>query len=248
MHTCIIGIDCATEPQKRGVACARFENGVCIVDETATGLTDSQIADLVINCKEQFKNVLLALDAPLGWPEGLGIGLVGHHAGQHLPGSANNLFRRETDRFIKKRFNKQPLDVGADRIARTAHSALRLLAEISKSLGSVIPLAWSNTFSDVVAIEVYPAATLLAYGLPAGGYKKQADRAIRQSIINGLQEYLSVPNIEPLLLNADTLDAVLCVLAATDFIVESTYPPIDKELARKEGWIWVKTRSENGVD
>lgn len=242
MHTCILGIDCATDPPKRGFAFAQFENDFCRVFSVETGLSDANIAELVVKLKKSCERVLLALDAPLGWPDALGSSLAGHHAGQPLNCSAHHLFRRETDRFIKEKFAKQPLDVGADRIARTAHSALCLLAEISEALGTPIPLAWGNDFTGIAAIEVYPAATLITYGLPSGGYKKPLDKDTRQIIVNGFPRNLLVPETDLLLANADALDAVVCTLAATDFIQETTYQPQSHDLACKEGWIWVKSK------
>lgn len=240
MSVCLIGVDCATDPKKRGVAIAHYESGKCTVSKISTGLNDAQIADLVIQSNQEYGHVLLALDAPLGWPSDLGVTLANHSAGQPLNLPSNKLFRRETDNFIKKTYAKQPLDVGADRIARTAHSALSLLSNNSEVLGGSIPLAWNHNFSGVAAIEVYPAATLVSYGLPASGYKKVADQSVRQKIISGLQQYLSIPNIEPMLHNADALDAVICVLSGKDFLDGNTFEPVNQETAEKEGWIWVR--------
>jgi len=244
MSICIIGIDCATEPKKRGVARACFENGAYKVKHISTGLDDVQIAAMVAEAKELYGNVLIALDAPLGWPSALGKSLADHVAGQPLNYPAHHLFRRETDTFIKKTFGKQPLDVGADRIARTAHSALTLLSEISEQLDCDIPLAWQKNFSGVAAIEVYPAATLLAYGWPASGYKKPDQHLVRRTIIDGLLSHLTFSTIEPLLVSADALDAALCVLSGKDFLEETSYQPGDQGLAQKEGWIWVRRPSE----
>lgn len=242
MHTCIIGIDCATDPQKRGVAIALWKNGFCSVSAVETGLSDRDIADKVVHLKKRSERLLLALDAPLGWPEALGKSLVGHQAGEHIHCQANYLFRRETDRFIREEFGKQPLDVGADRIARTAHSALCLLEEISKTLSTAVPLAWYGNFTGIAAIEVYPAATLIAHGLPSGGYKKSTDQSTREAIISGLPDYIHVAVSALVLENADALDAAICVLAATDFIHGISCRPNDPALARKEGWIWVKSK------
>lgn len=246
MSICIIGIDCATEPKKRGVARACFENGDCKVNQISTGLDDAQIANLVAESKRLYGNVLIALDAPLGWPSTLGKSLADHVAGQPLTYPAHHLFRRETDTFIKKTFGKQPLDVGADRIARTAHSALSLLSKISTVLGGFIPLAWQRDFSGVAAIEVYPAATLMAYGLPSGGYKKAVEQPVRQTIAGRLGNLMFISDVEPLLKSADALDAVLCVLSGRDFLEGNSYQPEDQVLAQKEGWIWVRRSSEIG--
>ncbi len=247
MKTFVVGIDCATEPKKRGIAFGHCSNNVttCEVSSYEIGLTDEEIASRVHQIfAGQATKVLLALDAPLGWPIALGNSLVIHMAGQSLPTSADMMFRRETDRFIKRTCNKQPLDVGADRIARTAHSALTLLATISGVIGIDIPLAWSPDFKGIAAIEVYPAATLRAYDLPDSGYKDKmgkADEAVRKKIIDELPPSLTLPNDRTLLLkNADALDATICVLAGIDFLSCQAHKPTDKTLAHKEGWIWVK--------
>ncbi len=85
----------------------------------------------------------LALDAPLGWPAVLGETLGPHIAGESLDGTPNELFRRQTDHFIKAVIGRQPLDVGADRIARTAHAALGLLEQLRQLTGQPVPLAWT---------------------------------------------------------------------------------------------------------
>jgi hypothetical protein len=38
--------------------------------------------------------------------------------------------------------------------------------------------------------------------------------------------------------NSDALDAVICVLAAQDFLQGRAMPPENLELAQHEGWIW----------
>jgi hypothetical protein len=190
---------------------------------------------------------LLAIDAPLGWPEPMGKALVGHVAGAPIEPTAHDLFRRATDRFVKARLGKQSLDVGADRIARTAHAALHLLADIRSITALPVPLAWAHTFSDrLAAIEVYPAVTLVAYDLPSSGYKKPRDGRVKAAIINLLRDLLSLPDdIVDMERSTDALDAGLCVLAGFDFLRGEAYAPQDLELALREGWIWV--RQKHGV-
>jgi len=40
--------------------------------------------------------------------------------------------------------------------------------------------------------------------------------------------------------NADMLDAAICLLAAKNYLMGDIYYPANMELAKKEGWIWVK--------
>ncbi len=97
MQCHIIGIDCATDPKKRGVAVAKYDKDNCVVRSVDTGLSDEQIANSVKNCLEQNDRALVALDAPLGWPELLGKSLADHHAGRPLRELPNTLFRHVTN-------------------------------------------------------------------------------------------------------------------------------------------------------
>jgi len=185
---------------------------------------------------------LLALDAPLGWPAALGQYLVQHQAGSPLPIDPNLLFRRETDRVIRQEAGKQSLDVGADRIARTALAALDLLQSLRISLKKPITLLFEPPkCNEIGAIEVYPAATLKLYGLQRIGYKKADAQSVRREIIADLRKMMMMPANQNLLEeDVDTLDAVLCVLAGVDFLKGEVIFPKDMALAQKEGWTWIR--------
>ena len=137
------------------------------------------------------------------------------------------------------------------RIARTAHAALRLLRKLRGDLGQAIPLAWSATdVTDHAVIEVYPAATLIAHGIPPSGrtpsgfrlpsYKKPDKIQQRREIVDALRKRMTIPErrAEALCGNDDLLDAAVCVLAAQDFLTGNAAPPPDRCLAEREGWIW----------
>jgi hypothetical protein len=243
METTVIGIDCAVDERKIGIAVAEVSTVNCRVYSAETGTRQPSIVTRIVEALSMSERALLALDAPLGWPSALGPTLSEHRAGRPLEHSPESLFRRDTDRNIRTRFAKQPLDVGADRIARTAYAALEMLQQLARHIGREIPLAWTPEFKQrVAAVEVYPAGTLLAYGLPASGYKKQNQRAVRKEILHGIREHVelvvngSVPKA-----NADALDALVCVLAGFDFLLGMAVGPDDLDLARKEGWIWVRS-------
>jgi hypothetical protein len=54
---------------------------------------------------------------------------------------------------------------------------------------------------------------------------------------------LHLPNDVGLMVkNADALDAAVCVLAGHDFVTGACQRPENPERARKEGWIWVRSR------
>jgi predicted nuclease with RNAse H fold len=243
--TRIIGIDCATVDPKVGLALGTADANGCVVERAAAWTKEAKVADTVAEWLGQSDRALVALDAPLGWPRPLGLGLADHLAGRPLAKTANELFRRETDCHVKEQYGKQPLDVGADRIARTAVSALSLLGEIRRITNLPIPLAWQPDYEDrVTAIEVYPAATLVACGLPAKSYKNKDQAAERRTIISGLERWMQLPaERNDMESNADVLDAAICVLAGFDFVAGNATAPTNLDLARHEGWIWVRKKA-----
>lgn len=161
---------------------------------------------------------------------------------RHLAkGAPNQLFRRETDRFVQRTFGKTPLDVGADRIARTALSALQLLEALSKKIGAAIPLAWNTKFAGTAAIEVYPAGTLRASHVRSSAYKRSEQAESRRQLLDWLAQESDLPEDTSLaLMDPDALDAMISALAGADFLTGKAYPPTDLALAQKEGWIWIR--------
>ena len=257
-HHRIIGVDYATKDAGVGLAlAARDDDGLRLLDVTAGGpgrpvpfvlkewLTDSEDA------------ALMAIDAPLGWPRRLSTSLESHSAGSTIGTPADDMFRRDTDLFIKGNI-KKPFDVGADKIARTAHAALHLLGELRHDLGVAMPLAWNPAdVTDHAVIEVYPAATLIAHEIPPSGrtrsgfrlpsykrtkYKQRREivAARRREIVAALRQRMTIPerHAEALCDDDDLLDAAVCVLAAADFLAGRAVPPTDRCLAEREGWIW----------
>lgn len=239
--TLIIGVDCATDPCNVGVARGWLQAEQLRVDEVLCGSRSATAADVVHDLIGSSCPVLLALDAPLGWPKELGTSLSAHAAGGSLEPAADLLFRRETDRFIRRETGKQSLDVGADRIARTAHAALALLAELRNRLRLPIPLCWNaNDLRDVEAIEVYPAATLKQLGVSAAAYKKKDQAQARHRILDAIETLANLSAVRNKAAdNSNALDAVICAISGADFLRGACYAPEDRSIAEREGWIWV---------
>lgn len=252
MPITIIGIDCAVDEKNIGLAVGEFSGGCCTALRLVEREPTRKVYQLASDIIQKSEKTLLALDAPLGWPDFLGKALFSHSAGESIGiDNHNSMFRRRTDEFVKTHFGKQPLDVGADRIARTALAALELLGTIRKLSAFEIPLAWKPDFHEkAAAIEVYPAGTLVSYGLLSIGYKKKEQRANRQEILAGLRKL--VPVKADLTLaeeDANVLDAIICVLAGIDFLAgnalapNDALPPISIDMAQKEGWIWIRRKT-----
>lgn len=237
----ILGIDAATQPKKLGLSRGRLHGSTLTIDAVTRGAdVDSPLETLASWAQGP---TLLAIDAPLGWPAALGRGLSTHRAGEPLHAEPNHLFRRDTDRFVHATLGKLPLEVGADRIARTAEAALRLLGQLRTRLRAEVPLLWTPSLDSLAAIEVYPAATLIARNLDARGYKGTKDGALaaRERIAARLaaEARVEVPT-EQLTASDDCLDAALCVLAGADFLSGRSIAPVpeQRETAEIEGWIW----------
>jgi predicted nuclease with RNAse H fold len=241
----VVGIDMATVATKVGLALASYDQRDLILREAVLGTPDRSPANIVRTwLRDTHAPTLLAIDAPLGWPQSLASSLAAHRAGEAIPTPPNELFRRLTDHFIHRELGKTPLDVGADRIARTAHAALALLRELRQGLEAQIPLAWSPTITGIQAIEVYPAATLVAHGIPSTGYKAIGQGAKRREILAALGRRIRIGRHAGLLeQHPDALDAVVCLVAAQDFLVGHAMRPIDLPVAAREGWIWAAAKS-----
>lgn len=240
MELTVIGIDCATEASNIGIALASTKNGQTEVADVQIG--GRTMLEKLLNWIDEAGPVLLALDAPLGWPMAMGEELPNHRAGCRISVARNEMFRRITDRIIDDEVGKRPLEVGANLIARTSHAALRLLSVLRRCSGEELPLVWEpgQVKTSSSAIEVYPAATLKAHGIEVGGYKQTGDFNERLKILNQVSRLIELPDIGPVAASADTVDAVLCVLAAHDFLYDEVIEPKNLSTAAKEGWIWVK--------
>lgn len=245
----IVGVDCAVKHNKVGVAAGSFGGDGLKITEVFNPESPSALLSFLADHLRHERAALLSLDAPLGWPTQLALGLTEHRAGERHTEPAHRMFRRTTDNVVYENLNKRSLDVGADRIARTAHAALQVLADIRRESGLKIPLAWSPGRTDsVVALEVYPAATVVSRGWSADGYKKAGGDGsmARRKLVRSMRKELDMDDkLAAKVASSDHLiDAVLCVLAAADFARGDVIQPNEEQLkmAQREGWIWVRPR------
>lgn len=249
----IIGVDCATAPEKTGLALAMADDDGWRIAAARSG-RGIDPAEQVAAWVQGSTNPLICLDAPLGWPVSLARALDGHRAGMALDATADRLFHRECDDFIQAKTGCRPMEVGANFIARTARSALALLARVRDATGRGLPLLWHHEAGEAGGVvEVYPAATLRMHGLPWRRYKPAAERPRREEIIAGWSSLLTPPDPhspdgQALRDQADVLDAAHCLLAGIDFLRgEAMSPPrLDDDLA-VEGWIWTKRAERDGA-
>jgi hypothetical protein len=242
----IVGVDCATKSERPGVSVADFSEGILTLRECGTCGKGTSPEGYLYPVLRDNASALLALDSPLGWPSAPGRNLVEPKAGSPISDDSDTLFRRLTDKTIQEKLGKTPLEVGADRIARTARTALSFIGGLEELLGRRIPLAWNPEIEGSIrAIEVNPAGTLRAYEIL--GYIEMAgiarDRKVRllESLMQSGRIVFDTDS-EKGLSNEHALDSVLCSVAGADFLQGlSICPPRGQEhFARKEGWIWVR--------
>lgn len=248
----IIGIDCAVDPKKVGVAVGELRDGRVVLLDAVQCSTKRSVADAACDFAGDATRVLFALDAPLGWPAALGTALTGHRAGAPIRSIDHTLFRRRTDEVVARETGHAPLDVGANLIARTAVAALADLQRIRDRLRVPIPLAWDIPTDDaivaivaIVAIEVYPAGTLQQMGIVPRGYKKAEHVGNRMRIFDAVARVADLGAIRAVAeRHADAFDAAVCVLAGADFLLGRCRAPKDGDvaLARHEGWIWFRSK------
>ena len=101
----IVGIDCAAQAKKVGMA---YSKGPSVLG-VAAGVPDP--AGQILEWVDWDFPVLLAMDAPLGWPKPMGTELIQHRPGVAIQTSPNDFFRRRTDRVVHKALNRPTLDV-----------------------------------------------------------------------------------------------------------------------------------------
>ena len=267
----LIGVDCATEPNKTGLARAEFDGEGCSLLDVKMGSNRLRPASQICEWISDDSPTLIALDAPLGWPDSFGNKLTRHKAGQPIKGTClETFFNRETDRIVHKYVNKckgnKPFEVGADKIARASFVALEIIENVRRSQKreklDVLVSRPRNLPNRKIpslkkgaqAIEVYPAATLKMYGYTYEGYKKNSEKnkQNREKILDSLSGYfqsgIKECHRDCMLKKADALDAVVCILAGLDFLKGKARGPesaLERTRAEKEGWIWVKRSNED---
>jgi len=244
MTTTIIGVDCAAQDKNTGLALGHFDRHGCNVSKVVHGNSVNSVAGTISEWITENQPTLISMDAPLGWPAPLGECLHSHNAGEYVVLESDILFSRITDKIVRRKTRKKPLEVGADKIARATRSALALLNNLRALTGNPIPLLTTKPIMDgrICAIEVYPAATLTVKGFLQPKYKDKKELQKRRSILNSLETQLNITADRNLIENNhDVLDAVICILGGVDFLLRNVIIPSkdDFEYVKKEGWIWV---------
>jgi predicted nuclease with RNAse H fold len=243
-----VGVDLAAEPAGTALAVIEWSPGRARLSEVVVGADDAVLLDRIGRADKA------GIDCPLGWPAAF-VEFVSAHRDGHVTvpaGVAGLVWRRRlayrvTDGIVRTATGRWPLSVAADRIGHTAMRAAALLAALA---GAGRPVDRAGTG---VVVEVYPAASLRVWGLPDRGYKRTANLARLDDLVDRLTErarWLDLGPHEALCRRSDhAIDAVLAAITARCAAIGATAEPDPDQvdLARVEGWIAVPTTPLSGL-
>ncbi|MFC7451425.1 DUF429 domain-containing protein [Rhodococcus daqingensis] len=232
-----VGVDLAAEPRKTAVAVIAWSGGAARVENLWLGVGNAEIVEAVRGSERT------GIDSPFGWPEAFVRFLTEHDTGTlqatndlESKDGRRPLAMRRTDLLVRASTGLSPLSVSADRIAHVAFRCAGLLAELREREVEASRVSGR-------AVEVYPAAALLGWGLPARGYKGRMNRAALTELVTGFAEaapWLDLGEAEWLCRESDdAFDAVVAAVVARAAALGKTELPADpdREVAEREGWI-----------
>ena len=233
------GIDLSADPAR---------TGACSIDWEARSVSflphasDKELVAAAVAAD------MTAIDVPLGWPDQFVDAIVAHRERRGWPPAATAspadrvpLRYRVTD-LAAIAAGARPLSVSSDLIGVAAMRGARL----QHLLGAAgVDVDRSGATGRVV--EVYPAATLRAWGLVSSRYKGRANTAACRSLAGelagrcGRLGTAAAAALEGC--DDNRLDAFVCALVARAVLMGATTGPSPEQLdaARREGWIHLPT-------
>lgn len=231
----VVGVDLAAEPVKTAAAGIVWTPGRATLTELVLGATDTDVVRLAGTTAK------IGIDCPLGWPLPYVAFLTALRDGAPIPPAATIEARRplvyRTTDLRLMRDGLRPLSVAADRIG---HAALR-------GAGLLAALGETDRSGRGRVVEVYPSATLRAWGLPHRRYKGTANLDALDASVDAVlaaAPWLDLGWYENACRRSDdAFDAVIAALAARAAdLGRATLPDADDDaVARAEGWIALPT-------
>jgi predicted nuclease with RNAse H fold len=235
-----LGVDLAAAAAKTAVAVLAWAGGSGRLEHLALGVGDQEILDLF------GASDMTGIDCPVGWPDAFLPFIAGHLNFNADPvldydgiEGRRLLAYRETDRFVTAQTGLIPLSVSADRLAHPAMRCAVIQAKVAREHG---PQARDGSAR---LAEVYPAASLKLWDLPARGYKGRgaAERERLSAALDALSTaapWLDLAGHDAQLAVSDDLfDALIASLTARAVALGRTLRPDDghARAALSEGWI-----------
>lgn len=229
-----LGVDLASQARGTAACRIRWATGRAHVEFLAGNIRDAWLLEHGAEADR------VGLDVPFGWPEAFVRAVVAHHRGEPWPEASLLTLRfRETDRFVHAETRRWPLSVSTEKIGVTAMRAAGLLSRLA-ARGESVDRTGRGKW-----VEVYPAAALRRWGLPAAGYKRPKGREIRGELVRQLETQAGAwltlsPEVRGKCEADDnSLDALVASLVARAAAL-GLCEPVPAEVAgvaAREGWI-----------
>jgi hypothetical protein len=239
-----VGVDLAAEPAQTAVAWVEWRGGRAVVRDVVPG-ADDDVVLAAIGAADK-----AGVDCPLGWPDAFVDFVAAHRAGRvTVPGGGSGrdwrrrLALRLTDLAVQEQTGLRPLSVSADRIGYVAMRCAALLARLAQD-GQPVDRGGSG-----VVAEVYPAASLKAWGLPYRRYKGRDDAGALGELVDQLlakAPWLDCGRAEALCRGShDVTDALIAALTARAASLHLTRPPTagQARAAATEGWVAIPAQA-----
>lgn len=232
------GVDLAAQAAQTGLCIIDWEAAPRCVDLTV-GVGDDEIVAAAAASEK------CGIDAPFGYPAAFVDFVAGHHAldPEARPAVDTGPLRlRATDTWVWRRHGRRPLSVSTDLIGVTALRCARLQLLVAERTGTAVDRTGRGRLA-----EVYPAAALAAWGLPAAGYKRStgASVALLAELAAMMADRFAIsmtPQQRALVASVDdALDALVAAVVAREVTMGRTEgpPATEAEVASREGWIHV---------
>lgn len=225
-----LGIDLASQDGNTAACLVRWAKPVTI--ETAGSGFGDQALEARIGTAGK-----VGIDVPLGWPLRFVDALTSYMKGGAwtAPHTDRELWLRATDRHVAD-WGRRPLSVSTDKISIPAMRAARLLTSAEASF---------DRAGGGRVVEVYPAASLKAWGFDHTRYKGTRGRAVREALVDRFirmtATWIDITRQQRSACVDDdnVFDALICALTAraADLGLCDPIPAQHAEAARLEGWI-----------
>ncbi len=228
-----LGIDLASQDRNTAVCLLRWGRPVTI-EVARTGFGDRALEDRIRAAGK------VGIDVPLGWPLRFAEALCSYMSGRAWtpPHTEPELRLRATDRHVAADPDRgrHPLSVSTDRIAIPAMRAARLLTSADATF---------DRAGGGRVVEVYPAASLRAWGFDPTRYKHTKGGAIRQALVERFitttAGWITITEEQKgaCVEDDNVFDALICALTAraAELGLCDPVPPEHAASARVEGWI-----------
>lgn len=228
-----LGIDLASQDGDTAVCLVRWDPSVTI-ELARAGFGDRALEQCIRAAGK------VGIDVPLGWPLRFAEALQSYMSGGAWtpPHADPDLRLRATDRYVAAdpERGRRPLSVSTDRIAIPAMRAARLLTSADATF---------DRAGGGKVVEVYPAASLKAWGFDPTRYKHATGRAVRQALVDRFirttATWITITDEQRSACDDDdnVFDALICALTAraAELGLCDPVPPEKALAARLEGWI-----------